>query len=189
MIKIYPLLLSISLLVLSACDRNPLSAVSGYESPPAVSAQITPDGGAWVARSGAINNTITVQFDASMDTTTLTVSGTMGTATYLWSTTTLTDDTLTIIPSTCPLGQGATLIITCDSLEGANITLNRTYNIAESVCYVNVGNTTGPWDGTRDNPMDTIQDAIDFSVCRRYSGSGACCGRDIYDGRHAGNDE
>ncbi len=162
--KAFPLFLSLLLLFTAACDRNALVNATNTNTSPPITAVVSPDDNAWVARSGSVNNSITIVFDASMDTASLALSGTMASASAVWSTTTLPDDTLIIDPSPCPPGQGATLTIACDSLEGVSITLNRTYNIAESVYYVDINNSGGPWDGTRDEPMDNIQNAINSAV-------------------------
>lgn len=160
--RLYFLTLVLLLIASTACNRRNLWSIlnPGEDSP---TATVTPQSGAWIARGGTINNTITVVFDATMDPASLSLTGTLGsTASIAWSTTTLTDDTLTIVPSaSCPLGEGATLTINCNSMEVESITLSRTYNVAQSVYYVSAANTTGPWNGTRTEPMNLIQNAID----------------------------
>jgi len=163
--KIYILFLTSVLAASTACSRTDLweKFNSQNTDPPSpISVIISPAGGAWLSsQAGIINNEITFLFDTSMDTASLTLTGTMASASAIaWSTTNVADDTLTITPSASrTIENGATLTIDCDSLEGANIIRTRTYNITGSVYYVNIA-APGPLTGTRLEPMNDIQAAV-----------------------------
>ncbi|PKL37843.1 MAG: hypothetical protein CVV44_16045 [Spirochaetae bacterium HGW-Spirochaetae-1] len=165
MIKIYTLFLTSALVVSTACSRTDMwnKFDSQNTDPPSpISVIISPAGGAWLSsQAGIINNEATFLFDTSMDTASLTLTGTMAsTSAIAWSTTNVADDTLTITPSASrTIENGATLTIDCDSLEGANIIRTRTYNITGSVYYVNIS-APGPLTGTRLEPMNDIQAAV-----------------------------
>ena len=92
------------------------SSVSGSESPPSGS-----------TISG--NTNIVITFTESMDTGTLSLGGTMASESNggVWSTTTNTDDTLTISPTTIWTGGNRTLTINVNDLAGGASILSLSY--------------------------------------------------------------
>ena len=131
------------------------------------SAVVSPGDGSWLAgRDAAINNEITLQCITSMDPDTLVVSGSVSgieNSQVIWSSTSIDNDTLSIRPpagGSWSFGSGALFTITCSTLEEVELTISRTFNIASSVYYVKAS-AAGALTGTRDEPMDSMQSAVD----------------------------
>ena len=110
---------------------------------------------------------IVITFSESMDTGTLVLGGTMASESggSAWSTTTTTDDTLTLSPST-EWNEGSGRTLTIDAKDRAGnplLTLSLTYNVLSTVVYVSTsGDDKNP--GTADLPKLSIKAAIELAA-------------------------
>ncbi|MFH0974708.1 MAG: hypothetical protein V1874_02875 [Spirochaetota bacterium] len=110
---------------------------------------------------------IRITFEDTMDTASSPVfTGTMSTAadnaTLAWTTTSNTNDTLTINPNVgniYPSGTGATLTVTCNNISGAPITVSLSYTVEYAV-YVRKTDSSNSDPGTRVKPRTAIQAGI-----------------------------
>ena len=122
-----------------------------------VSAAVSPANGS----SLATNEAIVVTFSKAMNTATLVTGGTLAAASGApaWSTTTLTDDTLTISPAaTWSVGGAKTLTIDAsDTLGNPLTTLNLTYD-AGIIFVTTTGNDSDS--GQKSAPLKTITAAL-----------------------------
>lgn len=110
---------------------------------------------------------IVITFNKSMNTSTLNIGGTAGNNVASWSTTSLTDDTLTVAPqNTWNVGTGKTIIVDADSSDGKSLsTLTLSYDVltTASLTYYYVDGDSGliTNDGlSPGSPMLTIAAAI-----------------------------
>ncbi|MDH5218198.1 MAG: Ig-like domain-containing protein [Gammaproteobacteria bacterium] len=112
----------------------------------------------------AANTPIVLTFSESMNTTP-TLGGTLSTTSYTWGTTTNSNDTLTISPTTTwASGSGKTLIVEANDLAGFSApTQSLTFHVLDSSVYVHSsGSDANP--GTSDLPKATIQAGIDTAA-------------------------
>jgi hypothetical protein len=120
---------------------------------------ITPAPGALLS-----SQTITIRFNRSMNQATCTFLGTVGAATAAWSSSSLTDDTVTLT-GPWSAGTGRTLLVmNCETTDGTVITTaSRLWDVfaPSTVRYVRAG-ASGLNDGlTAATPMPDLQNAID----------------------------
>lgn len=111
------------------------------------------------------SQSIQIRFNKSMNTSTLSLGGTMSSETDsgAWTSTTYSNDTVTLNPiGNWSKGSGKTLTVDAQDFTGNNLIspYSLTYHILDSVIYVKTtGNDTYP--GTQTQPKKTIQNAID----------------------------
>ena len=135
---------------------------------------VSPPSGATISKSGE-NAKIVVTFSESMKRTTLNLTGDMTNDNIIieWSTSTQTDDRLTISPQDeWTTGTNKTLIIDCDDIAGNKLTtLSLSYNIIiiGSIVYVSDSNGDDDNLGTISHPKKTIQAGINLAEELPYS--------------------
>ncbi len=120
---------------------------------------ITPAPGALLS-----SQTITIRFNRSMNQATCTFLGTVGAPTVSWSSSSLTDDTVTLT-GPWSAGTGRTLLVmNCETTDGTVVTTtSRLWDVfaPSTVRYVRAG-ASGLNDGlTAATPMPDLQNAID----------------------------
>ena len=119
----------------------------------------------------AEDTAVTVTFSETMDKQSLILSGTLAAeSSNGWSTTTESDDTLTISPASAwSAGSGKTLTVECADLEGYEIKpIDVTYGVLDGTVYVHGKNGDDENPGTSDLPKQTMDAAVE-TVERVYS--------------------
>jgi len=110
----------------------------------------------------AHTDSIIIYFSESMNTSSLVISGYFGTnGTPVWSTTTYTNDTLTINPTTTwpTAGGNQTLTVDCNDLAGNGVAqISATYDVRGIIYVKTTGLDANP--GTGASPKLTIANAI-----------------------------
>ncbi len=124
----------------------------------------TPTANASPATPASINGTtsVVVTFSTSMDTTTLTLGGTLAAESDggTWSTVSVADDTLTIVPSSQWSDGAKTLTVDVSDLNGTAIgTLNLSYTVDATLPVASV------------NPTDTSTISASASIVITYTES------------------
>lgn len=151
----------IVILNLSGCDGI-FDAINAMKSPNG--AAVTPFNGDYISKGG-INSEIVIRFDKSVDITSLQLGGDMASyAVYQWSSTHKGDDTLTLSPDpegTWPCPGVFVIEVTCEDLNGNRVHLPLTYSVKDRILCVSTDGSDVN-EGTRENPLLTLQKAIDI---------------------------
>ena len=128
---------------------------------------VTPATGATITA----HEPITFTFPRSMDPASVTLTGTLGSVTPSWSTTTLTNDTLVLNGGSTPAvawtaGTGKTLTVTV-ATGGNIVTFDFSWDVFQGVCVSAPDNAQKPGApgaaGTVLHPLDKIQSGIDLA--------------------------
>ena len=133
------------------------------------------------------SQTITIRFNRSMNQATCTFLGTVGAPTVSWSSSSLTDDTVTLT-GPWSTGTGRTLLVmNCETTDGNVITTTgRLWDVFDpsTVRYVRAGASALNDGLTGATPMPDLQNAIDQLDALPCATSRACHKRNLLAGRH-----